>query len=67
MFDKGIETRPIFYPIHKMPMYHNPKFEGDYPNADKISKYGISLPSYPELNEIKIKYICEKIEEFIYL
>ena len=41
--------------------------EGDYPNADKISKYGISLPSYPELNEIKIKYFCENIKEFNYL
>jgi perosamine synthetase len=58
----GIETRPLFYPVHTMPMYSE-KYQR-FINAEWIGWRGINLPSYPDLTEIKIKYICEKINEY---
>lgn len=57
---KGIETRPVFYPVHKMPMY-----SGDsLPVTDRISEIGMNLPSYPDLREKDIKEICRLINEW---
>jgi perosamine synthetase len=42
-----------------MPMYYSKeKFE----ISENISKRGINLPSYPELNESDIKYISDQIK-----
>src|SRR5205085_492302 len=41
----GIETRPLFYPAHTMPMYAGGG--GRYPVADDLSRRGINLPSWP--------------------
>lgn len=57
-----IETRPTFYPVHTMPMYS--KNFHRFPVAEDIGWRGINLPSYPELNEEDVKFICEKINEF---
>jgi perosamine synthetase len=48
MEDDGIETRPLFYCAHQMPMYDVPI---SLPIAEGISRRGISLPSYPQMSE----------------
>lgn len=58
----GVETRPTFYPIHTMPMYST-KYQ-KLPNAERIGWSGINLPSYPELTDDELDYICTKIREF---
>lgn len=60
--DNGIETRPTFYPLHTMPIYSN-KYEC-HSVAENIALRGINLPSYPELSEDDILYICRKIGSF---
>ena len=60
---KGIETRPVFYPIHKMKIYRTHK-KNDMNNTEYISKNGISLPSYPQLEKKEILYVCKKIKDF---
>jgi perosamine synthetase len=59
---QGIETRPLFYPVHTMPMYAQ-KFQR-HPVAENLGWRGISLPSYPELTEDQVTFICDKIKEF---
>jgi len=59
---QGIETRPIFYPLHKMPPY---KQKGSFSNAEKISASGVSLPSGVTLEKDQIIYICEKIKSLV--
>lgn len=61
--EEGIETRPTFPTIHLMPMYIV-DCESVFPVAEKISKTGINLPSYPDLVECDVKYICRIIENF---
>jgi perosamine synthetase len=60
--DNGIETRPVFYPVHTMPMYST-KYQ-KYPVAESIGWRGINLPSWPGLSENDIKNICSVIESF---
>jgi len=58
----GIETRPAFHPVHLMPMY----FENglSLPVAENLGNRGINLPSYPELSETDVDYICNLIKTF---
>ena len=57
----GIETRPLFYPIHQMRMYQQ---EESFPVAENISARGMNLPSWPHLKEEDIEYICKEIHNF---
>jgi perosamine synthetase len=59
---KSIETRPTFHPVHLMPMYYQDGFR--LPVAENLGSRGINLPSYPDLNENDVKFICNIIREF---
>ena len=64
-FDKNnIETRTVFYPLHKQPCYLNHGEDSDFTNSIYAYEHGICLPSYPELEEIQVDYICDKIREY---
>lgn len=60
--EKGIETRPLFYPVHTMPMYSQ-KFQ-KHPVAENLGWRGINLPSFPGLKDEQIIFICDTIKEF---
>lgn len=60
--DGGIETRPLFYPVHTMPMYSE-KYQ-KHPVAENLGWRGINLPSWPGLKKEQVEYICEKIREY---
>jgi perosamine synthetase len=61
--EKGIQTRPVFYPLSAMPAFNKWVTEGDeiFRNAEIISKQGISLPTYPSLKKNQIIEICKVI------
>lgn len=58
---KNIETRPHFFPAHVMPPYKTIK---SLPNAERISKLGVTLPSYPSLTNQDLSYITNQIKSF---
>lgn len=58
----GIETRPLFYPVHTMPMYSTP-FQS-HKVAEDLGWRGLNLPSYPSLKNTEIDYICNIIKKF---
>jgi len=58
----GIETRPLFYPIHTMPMYAQ-KFQR-HPVAENLGWRGINLPSWPYLSKEQVERICLEICSF---
>jgi perosamine synthetase len=60
--EAGVETRPLFYPVHNMPMYSG-RFR-THPVAEEISLRGINLPSYPGLTREDVEYICDIIKKF---
>jgi perosamine synthetase len=55
----GVETRPVFYPAHTMPAFKQKK---TFPVAESLSRRGLNLPSYPQLNEQDVSSICELIK-----
>lgn len=61
--ENGIETRPLFYPVHTMPMYSD-KYQR-HPVAENIGWRGVNLPSYPGLKTEDIEFICNKIKEVL--
>ena len=61
--EAGIETRPLFYPVHTMPMY-SLKYQR-HVNAEDIACRGINLPSYPDLSNEQVQYICNTLLESI--
>jgi perosamine synthetase len=60
--DHGIETRPLFYPIHTMPMYSQ-KFQ-KHAIAEDLGWRGLNLPSYPGLEEGQVKEIINAVNAF---
>lgn len=62
MEEHGIDTRPVFYPVHTMPMYST-KYQKHVVSED-IGWRGINLPSWPGLNKDQVKFICEIIKDF---
>lgn len=61
----GIETRPLFYPVHTMPMYSG-KFQR-HPVAEELGWRGINLPSWPGLSREQVVEVCDTIREFFRL
>jgi perosamine synthetase len=59
--EDGIETRPVFYPMHVMPPY---KQNDKFPNSTYIAQNGISLPTHAKLSKNDIEYIVAKIVEY---
>ncbi|MEO0900172.1 MAG: aminotransferase class I/II-fold pyridoxal phosphate-dependent enzyme [Bacteroidota bacterium] len=60
----GIETRPVFFPLHEMPPYQAYN-KGSYPNASQISLKGISLPSATTLKQEDINHITSSLNTLL--
>ena len=78
MAENGIENRTFFYPLHLQPCYSKSssnifkkifsKFfnvKDKYEISTKMYNEGICLPSFVGITEEQIKFICEKINEYV--
>jgi len=59
--EKGIDSRPFFYPISDMPMYE----KANTPITHKVYQRGINLPSFFDVGKKEIQYICNTIKGLI--
>ena len=59
--EKGIDSRPFFYPVSDMPIYDN----CDTPITHKVYKKGINLPSYFDIQKNDVRYIINTIKKTI--
>jgi len=67
--ENGINTG-LHYPIplHLQAAYKDLNLpNGDYPVTEKVAQEILSLPMFPDLTEEQIKYVSEKIKEFVTL
>ena len=60
--ENGIETRKIFHPLHKMPVYLD---LSEYPHSELVYKKGLILPMHNLLKEEQVNYICETLKKII--
>jgi len=58
--EMGIETRPVFYPMHTLPPYIE---SSAYPVADLWAQRGINLPTHQELTKDDVERIARSLQE----
>lgn len=61
---KGIETRPLFYPLSDMKIYSPYLFKEDT-NSRYLSYSSLSLPTYPDLKKEEISHIIKTLVNLI--
>ena len=58
MLARRVDTRPVFYCAHQMPMYAKNQ---SLPVSENISARGISLPSYPGLSDHDLGRVADAL------
>ncbi|RJP24571.1 MAG: DegT/DnrJ/EryC1/StrS family aminotransferase [Candidatus Abyssobacteria bacterium SURF_5] len=60
--DKYVDMRPFFYPLSSLPM-----FDKKLTNTVSYDTYerGINLPSYYDLNQENVEFICKQLRDFL--
>ena len=60
----NIESRPLWKPMHKQPVYKNaPAYVNGV--SEDLFKVGMCLPAGPYVTEDDVKFICEAIKDLI--
>ncbi len=54
---RGVDTRPYFYAMSDMPYL----YKADTPQAHRISRIGLNLPTYLDLVETDVNFIVEQV------
>jgi perosamine synthetase len=62
---KGIDSRPFFYPVHLLPPYQTNEIVDSYPIAELLGSNGINLPTFYDLSEDELAYICKTLNEIL--
>jgi perosamine synthetase len=60
--EMGIETRPVFYPMHVLPPY---KEDAKYPVADLWAQRGINLPTHQGLTYADVERIASSLTQVL--
>lgn len=58
----GIETRPFFVPMHRLPMYSSVQ---SFPNTEFLAAHGMNFPTYTGLRDSEIDEICSAVQQVI--
>ncbi|NEQ43667.1 MAG: DegT/DnrJ/EryC1/StrS family aminotransferase [Leptolyngbya sp. SIOISBB] len=59
---RGIDSRPYFYPLSALPMYADSAVHT--PIAHTAAAQGINLPSYFDMSDADIDYICQTLVRY---
>lgn len=66
LLEQGIDTRPVFVPLHRLPMYAGNGSDADFKVASYLGDHGLSLPTYPYLSTTGVDFICRQLFEHLY-
>ncbi len=61
LLEKGIETRPFFYPTHLQPPYLRATEGQTFPVTTKLAAQGLSLPSSARISKEEVAYIADAL------
>lgn len=59
LVNKRIETRVFFRPVHLQPAYRKLFTKQRYPNSEYFFKRGLLLPSYYDITENEVRFVCK--------
>ncbi len=65
--DKGVGTRPFFWPMHEQPVFHKMGLFKDesYPVAENIARRGFYLPSGLALSHNQIEIVSTAVKQVV--
>jgi perosamine synthetase len=63
MQTRGVEGRPVVYPMHVLPPYADDARGQSFPVADRISQRGINLPTSANLTREDVRRVTESLVE----
>jgi perosamine synthetase len=58
MAEDGIETRPVFHPMHTLPPYAQ---EDTFPVSTMLGRRGVSLPTHVNLSDDDLQVVAERL------
>lgn len=61
LHEEGVETRPVFYPVHSLPPYSEASRGEEFPVAERLARRGLSLPTWAGLSDDDLSYVCERL------
>jgi perosamine synthetase len=61
--EEGVETRPVFYPLHTLPPYRESARGEEFPVAERLARQGVSLPTWAGLSRDDLSHVCERLRE----
>lgn len=63
--EQGIDTRPFFVPIHRLPPYREESLRRgeDLPHTDRLGASGINLPTYTRMTDEDIGRVATAIRQ----
>lgn len=59
---RGVDSRPFFYPMSQMPYLTD---VDNTPVTDRVYQQGINLPTYFDLKEEEVKFVCDVIIQLL--
>ena len=66
MLKNGVETRPVFYPLHEMPPYRRFAARGSaFSNSREVSENGVSFPSSVNITGEEISNIGQALARIL--
>ncbi|MFD1736783.1 DegT/DnrJ/EryC1/StrS family aminotransferase [Bacillus salitolerans] len=67
LHQRGIGTRPFFWPMHKQPVFNKMGLflDEEYPVSEKISNYGFYLPSGLSITPTQIEIVAENLKAIL--
>jgi perosamine synthetase len=65
LHEAGIETRPVFPPMHLLPPYAHLAEPGSLPVGEDLSRRGLNLPTGAHLSRADVERICAELRRII--
>ena len=63
--DKGVDTRPFFYPLHRQPFWMDAPPVGSYPVAEFAAEHGFYIPNGTRLNYTDRAWVVRSLKEVL--
>jgi perosamine synthetase len=63
--DEGVETRPFFIPLHRLPPFREESHRRseELPHTDRLAAAGLNLPTHSGLTDDDVEHIARLICE----
>ena len=63
--ERGIDTRPVFYPLHILPPYVKGHGGRPMPVCERLARSGINLPTWAGMSDDDVDYVCTALTEIL--